>query len=159
MTDSGGYREEGYSAEGPTGREDKHSRMRIASFILFVFSVPLFVGGIALFAVALESVFQNIDPQTLQDPQSIQNPEDLPPEVREQAEQAALLILITGVGLLGAPLLVLVGLGFGIAGLIQQRRKRLFAGLGTVLNGLALLAFVALFLLALIGASMGVPAG
>ena len=159
MADPGGYRKEGYSGEGPTGREDKHSRMGIASFILFVFSVLLFVGGIALFTVTLESLFQNVDPQTLQDPQSIQNPEDLPPELREQAEQAAPLVLLTGIGFLGAPLLALVGLGFGIAGLIQQRRKRVYAGLGTILNGLALLALVTLFLLALVGASMGVPAG
>ncbi len=40
-----------------------------------------------------------------------------------------------------------VGLGLGVAGLMQRTRKRLFSALGTALNGLVLAAVVALFAL------------
>lgn len=156
MTDDRGYQEE-YSGERP-GRENKHSRMGIASFLLFVLGVLLFVGVIALFAFALAPIFQDLDPQAFQDPQSLQNPEDLSPELQEQAEQATPLILLSTLGLFGVPLLLLVGLGLGIGGLIQQRRKRLFAVLGTVLNGLTLFAAVALVFLTFV-AGAGFAAG
>lgn len=159
MAADGEYREEGYPAGEPSGREDRHSRMGITSLVLFILSALLFAGTLVLAIAVLAPIIEGIDPQTLQDPQSIQNPEDLPPELREQAEQAAPLFLLVIAGFLGAPFLTLVGLGFGIAGLIQQRRKRLFATLGTVLNGLALFLVVALFLLGLLGGAAGIPAG
>lgn len=159
MAADSGYRKEEYSGGEPPGREDKHSRMGITSFLLFVLSVLLLIGALIVSFAFLAPIFQEIDPQVLQDPQSLQNPQDLPPELREPLERATPLILLVAVGFLGAPFLSFVGLGFGIGGLIQKRRKRIFATLGTILNGLGLLAVVALLLLGLIGGAAGIPAG
>ena len=157
-----GYREKGNSGGEPSrreGGENKHSRLGITSFVLFVLSVLLFVGALIVSFVVLGPIIQDIDPQVIQDPQSIQNPEDLPPELREQAEQALLPLLLVAVGFLAAPFISFVGVVFGVAGLIQGRRKKIFATLGTVLNGLALIAAVALLLVGSIGGAAGVPAG
>lgn len=157
MTDDRGY-QESYSGEPPgtsSGREDRHSRMGITSFILFIIGLLLLVGLIILSAVVFAPLLESIDPQALQDPESFQNPEDAPPEL----QQAATAILLLTIGFLGLPVLNLVGLGLGIAGLIQKRRKRLFAVLGTVLNGLVILAIVGLFLLGVLGSLLGAPAG
>ncbi len=160
-----GYREKGNSGGEPSGTsggegiENKHSRLGITSFVFFILSVVLFVGALVVSFVVLGPIIQDIDPQVIQDPQSIQNPEDLPPELREQAERALLPLLLVSVGFLGAPFLSFVGVVFGVAGLIQGRRKKIFATLGTVLNGLALIAAIALLFVGLIGGAAGVPAG
>ena len=44
-------------------------------------------------------------------------------------------------------LLTVVSFGLGVAGLIQRRCKRLFAILGTILNGLVVLGVITLFVL------------
>ena len=50
-----------------------------------------------------------------------------------------LLISLVMLGALGGPLVHFVGLSVGIAGAFQKTRRRLFATLGTVLNGILLL--------------------
>lgn len=52
-------------------------------------------------------------------------------------------------GFLGCVLLYLVGLALGVVGAFQRRRKRLFAVIGTILNGLFAFVVVALIFLGL----------
>lgn len=126
---------------GPTrvgsGRENRHSRLGIASFVVgmlaFVIMVILFV----VFGVLLSSLLEGVN---LQDPQSI-DPQSL------QNEPGAVGLALASLGILGSLLLFVVGLALGVAGIFQRRRKRLFAVLGTLGNGLVLLAFVLLFVL------------
>ena len=59
---------------------------------------------------------------------------------------------VSGFLFLLSPVLFLIGLALGIAGIVQRRRKKLFAGLGTALNGLPLILIVGLFVL---GAALG----
>lgn len=117
-----------------TARESAHSRMGIASFVIAVLAtvvlVALFVGG----GVVAASAFENVDPQTL-DPETVQN------------SPAFAGLALIGIGVFGCLVLYVVGLGLGIAGLIQRTRKRLFPALGTALNGLVLTAVVVLFAL------------
>ncbi len=115
-------------------RENAHSRMGVASFVIGILAtvvlVALFVAG----GVVAASAFENVDPQTL-DPESVQD------------SPAFVGLALIGVGVLGCLVLFVVGLGLGIAGLMQRTRKRLFSALGTALNGLILAAMVVLFAL------------
>lgn len=115
-------------------REGGHSRMGIASFVLAILATvvlgALFVAGTAV----ASSAFQNVDPQSL-DPETVRN------------SPAFAGLALIGIGVFGCLLLYVVGLGLGIAGLIQRTRRRLFSILGAGLNGLVLLAFFALLAL------------
>lgn len=117
-----------------------HSRMGVASFVIAIVATVVIVGLFVVGGVVAASAFQNVDPQTL-DPESVQN------------SPAFAGLALIGIGVFGCLILYVVGLGLGIAGLIQNTRRRLFAALGTGLNGLVLIAFVALFALgSLVGA-------
>ena len=115
-------------------RENAHSRMGVASFVVAILAtvvlVALFVAG----TVVASSAFENVDPQTL-DPESLQN------------SPAFASLALIGIGVLGCLILYVIGLGLGVAGLIQRTRKRLFSALGTALNGLVLAALFILFAL------------
>ncbi len=50
---------------------------------------------------------------------------------------------LIGLALFGGLLANLVGIGLGVAGLIQRRRKKLFAILGAIGNALVILAVLA----------------
>lgn len=92
----------------------KHSRLGIASFCLAV------VGGmIVLIMLAVAGILEYSTPGILDD---------------DSAES-----MMVGAGLIGAGLVLLVGVGLGIGGLCDSRRKKVFATLGLVLNVLALL--------------------
>ena len=119
------------------------SRMGIASFVLWVLAVLAIVVSVVLLVSFGGDV---IGP----DPQSV-TPQDLQRNL-ENSPDAAAALGIAGFGFLLGALLFLLGLALGIAGLIQGRRKKLFSWLGTVLNGLAVLGILGLFLL---GAAIG----
>lgn len=117
-----------------TVREDAHSRMGIASFVIGILATVVLVALFVVGGVVAASAFQNVDPQAL-DPESV------------QSSPAFAALALIGIGVFGCLVLYVVGLGLGIAGLIQSLRKRLFAVLGTALNGFVILVFVALFAL------------
>ena len=117
-----------------TARENAHSRMGIASFVIAILATVVLVALFVVGGVVAASAFQNVDPQAL-GPESVQSS----PAFAELA--------LIGIGVLGCLVLHVVGLGLGIAGLIQRLRKRLFSVLGTALNGLVIFVFVALFAL------------
>lgn len=133
---------EGYApAGGVPERENKHSRMGIASFVIAIVSVVaivvLFIVAGFLTAQLSQGVdFQNATPQELQ--QDLQN------------SPGFVGLALAGVGIFASLLVSLVGFVLGVAGMVQGRRKRLFAILGSVFNGLVLLAFILLFLLGLL---------
>ena len=117
-----------------TARENAHSRMGIASFVIAILATVALVALFVVGGVLAASAFQNVDPQAL-DPES----------VRSSPAFAALALI--GIGVFGCLVLHVVGLGLGIAGLIQSLRKRHFSVLGTALNGLVIFIFVVLFAL------------
>ena len=118
---------------GGAGREDRHSRMGIASLVIAILAII----AIVLFFVISVSVASSAvgnDPQSF-DPTSI-----------DQNSPLASTFALLGLGLIGSVLLTVVGFGLGVAGLIQRRRKRLFAILGTIFNGLVVLGVIGLIL-------------
>ena len=113
-------------------RENRHSRMGIASFVISILATVLVVTLFIIAAVIGTSAFGNVqDPQSI-DPQSLQ-------------ESPALVgLAAVGLGMLASIAFYLLGLGLGVAGIIQRRRKRLFAVLGAIFNGIVLLLIVGL---------------
>lgn len=132
----------------PAGRQG-HSRMGIASFVLALLATALMVIGIVVAVGIGGQLFGGANPQGLT-PQDVQRTLEDSPGARGALAAA-------GIAFLAGPLLYLLGLALGIAGVIQRRRRKLFAILGAVFNGLAVLAIVGLFVLAAIGASLGAP--
>ncbi|MGI8909607.1 MAG: hypothetical protein ACR2JR_03505 [Rubrobacteraceae bacterium] len=125
-------------------RESRHSKLGVTSLVIAILAT---VGIVALFVIAAlvgASAFGGTNPQTL-DPQSIQN------------SPAFAGLALVGIGFLVCIILYFVGLVLGLVGIFQRRRKRLFAILGTVANGLAVLVVVSLLVLGAIGASVGAP--
>ena len=119
------------------------SRMGIASFVLGVLATLLIVVGIVI-VLAFTGDVVGTNPQNL-------TPEDLQRNL-ENRPGATAALGIAGFGFFLSPLLHLIGLALGIAGLIQRRRKKLFSWLGTALNGIALLLISGLLAL---GAALG----
>ena len=125
---------------GPTRVSERtgQSRMGIASFVIAILAtVIVIVGVIVVVAFGGEVIGPN--PQGLT-PQDIQ-------QNLEQSPSAAAALGVAGISFLVGPLLYLLGLALGVAGLIQRRRKKLFSWLGTVLNVLPLLAILGLVVL------------
>ncbi len=131
---------------GEVGRENKHSRMGIASFVLSILVVvtilALVIGGPLLISSS-----EGFDPQSFDpaDPQSV-----------DMSDTAIIALQFVGLGFIVGVLLSFVGLGLGLAGVIQRRRKRLFAVIGAVLNGLVVLGVLSLVVL---GVVLGGAAG
>jgi hypothetical protein len=117
-----------------TVRENAHSRMGIASFVIAILATVVLVALFVVGGIVAASAFENVDPQAL-DPESV------------QSSPAFAGLALIGIGVFGCLVLYVIGLGLGIAGLIQSVRKRLFSVLGTALNGFVLFVFVALFAL------------
>lgn len=103
----------------------KHSGLGIASFVLSLIGILLFivciVAIIGTVASMVDSSGRIADVETL--------------------ENGSLLMAIgfAGFGILGAAILNLVGLILGIVGLVIKDRKKVFAIIGTILNGLCVL--------------------
>ena len=106
------------------GRQDKHSGMGIASLVL-----AILVGILAFWVIALAGVLEATTPGGID--------EDAP------------LTALIGLAILGCPLANLVGLGLGIAGLIQRGSKKLTAILGTIGNGLVFSGVLGILVLGL----------
>jgi hypothetical protein len=113
---------------GEVGRENRQSRMGLASFILAIIAV---VGVVVLIVISatLVSSAPGFDPNS--------------PQIDPESAAFGALALV-GFGILACLLVNLVGLGLGVAGVIQRRRKKLFAILGLVFNGLVLLGVIVL---------------
>ena len=127
------------AGNGPA-RENAQSRMGVASFVIAILATVVLVALFVVGGFVAASAFENVDPQTL-DPERVQN------------SPAFAGLALIGIGVFGCLVLYIVGLGLGVAGLIQRTRKRLFAALGTALNGLFLAAMFVLFALgSLVGA-------
>ena len=130
---------------GEGGRENRHSRMGIASFVISILVVVAILALVVGAPLVLSST-DALDPQSFDpaDPQSI-----------DLSNPAIIALQVIGLGFIIGVLLSFVGFGLGVAGLIQRRRKRPFAIVGAVLNGLVILGVVVLILLAV---AVGGPA-
>lgn len=128
-------------------RENKHSRLGVASFVIAVLTTVLFVVLLVVIFSVAGQLLGGADPQSV-------TPQDLQRNLEESPGTTGVLG-VAGFGLVASPLLYLLGAALGIAGLIQKQRKRLFAVLGTVANGLILLGLLALvLLLAVVGTTI-----
>ena len=119
--------------QSEVGRGTGHSRLGISSFVLGVLAVVALILLVVVTPFLFSSALEGVDPQSL-DPQDLNG--DSP---------VVVIAGLVGLGFLVSILLNLVGLGLGIAGLVQRRRRRLFAAIGTALNGLVVLGVIALF--------------
>jgi hypothetical protein len=121
-------------SEGRSGR----SRLGIASLVIAVLTTVLVVVLLVVISNAAGQLLGNADPQNV-------TPQDLQRNLEESPGTTGVLG-VAGFGLAATPLLYLLGAALGIAGLVQKRRGRLFAVLGTVSNGLILLGLLVLIL-------------
>ncbi len=121
-------------SEGRSGR----SRLGIASLVIAVLTTVLLIVLLVVISNAAGQLLGNADPQNV-------TPQDLQRNLEESPGTTGVLG-VAGFGLAATPLLYLLGAALGIAGLVQKRRGRLFAVLGTVSNGLILLVLLVLFL-------------
>jgi hypothetical protein len=119
--------------------------MGVTSFIIAILVtvviVVLFIVAGPLTAQALQGIdSQNPNPQELQE--------------RLQDSPAATWLALASIGIFVCLFLYLLGLGLGVAGLVQSQRRRLFAALGAIFNGGAVLVFVVLTLFGLVAGSI-----
>lgn len=128
-------------------RENKHSRLGVASFVIAVLTTVLFVVLFVVIFNAAGQLLGGVDPQQV-------TPQDLERNLQESPGTTGVLGA-AGFGVLASPFLYLLGAALGVAGLVQKRRKRLFAVLGTVANVAILLGLVVLVLfLAVVGTTI-----
>ncbi len=130
-----------------TAERSGQSRLGIASFVIAILTTVLFVLLFVVIFNAAGQLLGNADPQSV-------TPQDLQRSLEDNPGATGLLG-VAGFGLAVTPLLYVLGIALGIAGLVQKRRGRLFAVLGTVFNGLILLG---LLVLILFGAVLGTAA-
>ena len=107
-----------------SGIRRRQSRLGIASFIL---AIVAGVTGLALVVIA--GVLDASTPGGM--------------------DEESPLALIVGLGMFGIGAINLIGIGFGVAGLIQVDRLRTFAVLGLVFNTLVILGFCGLVVVGL----------
>lgn len=121
----------GYSVDGPSGADQwrpggyylelKHSGFGIASVIVSILSIVLLLGVIGFFTY-MEFNGVSVDRMSDDDPA----------------------LLLAGIVFLVALIMNALALAFGISGLFQRDRKKVFAALGIVFSGgfLAVLFFL-----------------
>ncbi len=130
-----------------TAERSGHSRLGVASFVIAILTTVLLV---VLLVVAFNTAGDLLGGA---DPSSV-TPEDMERNL-ERSPGSTGVLGVAGFGLAVTPLLYILGAALGIAGLVQKRRGRLFAVLGTVLNALILLGLLVLVLFgALVGTSV-----
>lgn len=120
----------------------KHSGLGIASFVLFVAMAVLFV--ILVISIAVQAAnLVGLEGEALA-------PEELAARFEDVPE-----LLVMSFLMFGTVIGNIIGLILGIIGIVQKERKKVFAILGTVLNGLvvALLLFFVVIIIA-IGSTM-----
>jgi hypothetical protein len=127
-----------------TAERSGQSRMGIASFVIAILTTVLLVVLLVVVFNAAGRLLEGADPQSV-------TPQDLQRNL-EQNPGSTGVLGVAGFGLAATPLLYILGAALGIAGLVQKRRGRLFAVLGTVSNALILLG---LLILILFGALVG----
>lgn len=128
-------------------RENKHSRLGVASFVMAVLTTMLIVVLFVVIFAAGGQLLGGANPQEI-------TPQDLQRNLEDSPGTAGVLG-VAGFGLAASPLLYLLGAALGIAGLIQKRRKRLFAVLGTVFNAAIFLGLLLIVvLLAVVGTTI-----
>ena len=128
-----------------TAERSGQSRMGIASFVIAILTTVLLVVLLMVVFNAAGRLLEGTDPQSV-------TPQDLQRNL-EQNPGSTGVLGVAGFGLAATPLLFILGAALGIAGLVQKRRGRLFAVLGTVSNALILLG---LLVLILFGALVGI---
>ncbi|TCK98405.1 hypothetical protein EDC19_0825 [Natranaerovirga hydrolytica] len=106
----------------PPNPATKHSGVGIASFVISL------IVGVIMFANIMYAGYVSLNMHTY-DFQSLEA-----------------VLLIVGAIMILSLIICLVGLGLGIAGLIQKNRKRVFSILGVVFNGLGLLFMLIMLL-------------
>ena len=119
-------------------RENRHSRLGIASLVIAALTTVLIV---VLFVVILNAAGRLLEGADLQavTPQDLQRNLEDSPGTRN-------VLGVAGFGLIATPVLYLLGFSLGVAGLIQKSRGRLFAVLGTISNALIFLVLIFLVL-------------
>ena len=122
-----------------------HSRMGIASFIIAILTTVVIVVLFIVVGVLTAQALQGIDTQNV-------NPQEV--ERRLQDSSAGAGLALAGASIFACLFAYLLGLGLGIAGLIQGRRKRVFSVLGAIFNGGAVLVFVVLALFGLVAGGL-----
>ncbi|MBM4076400.1 MAG: hypothetical protein FJ267_12265 [Planctomycetes bacterium] len=100
-----------------------HSGPGIASFILSIVSAMMFF---AVFAIAIVAAVVNPD---------------------EELAEGDPRLLFLGLGVIGSGLLTLLAVIFGVIGLIQTDRKKIFPIIGLVISSLTLIAIVGVMVL------------
>ena len=121
-----------------TADRSGQSRMGIASFVIAVLTTVLFVVLLVVIFSAGGRLLGGADPQSV-------TPQDVQRNLEESPGTAGVLG-VAGFGLAATPILYLLGAALGIAGLVQKQRRRLFAVLGTIFNGLVFLGLLVLVL-------------
>ncbi|MDF2923720.1 MAG: hypothetical protein K0R57_2634 [Paenibacillaceae bacterium] len=121
---------DGYGQQPP---RKKQSGLGIASFTISLAMGALFIVLVVVFIAKIAGTIDLYD--------TTYNPEDVAAEIENMPELAVIPFLM-----LGSVIGTLVGLVLGIVGLFQKERKKVFAILGTVFNGLAV-ATVGFFVL------------
>ncbi|WP_172252300.1 hypothetical protein [Saccharibacillus deserti] len=105
----------------------KHSGVGIASFVLSLVSIALYV---VFFVAAIGVAYSFSEMGTTLDPYTA---------TEEQLMGFGVGALVLLLSILGAAVLNLVGVILGIVGLVSKDRKKVFPVIGTILNGLCLL--------------------
>jgi hypothetical protein len=124
---------------GPTTADRSgQSRLGIASLVIAVLATVLLV---VLLVVAFNTAGNLLGGA---DPSSV-TPQDLQRSLEDNPGATGVLG-VAGFGLAVTPFLFVLGAALGIAGLVQKRRGRLFAVLGTIFNALVFLGLVLLIL-------------
>ncbi len=121
-----------------TAERSGQSRLGIASFVIAVLTTVLFVVLLVVTFIVGGQLLGGVDPQEV-------TPQDLERNLEDSPGTAGVL-WVAGFGLVATPILYLLGAALGIAGLIQKRRGRLFAVLGTISNSLIFVGLLALVL-------------
>ncbi len=116
----------------PPPIEQKQSKLGIAAFILAILALLMFCIG---FMLAFAYGF-SIAANPYYDPSMI--------------EQSSPVILIASAFFCCSPILSLVGIGLGIAAVVQETEKKTFGIIGLVINSLIILSICGFFIIGLL---------
>jgi hypothetical protein len=116
---------------GSERKELPHSGFGVASFV-----ISLVVGALEFVLVGVAGYLESSKPGGLD----------------EESPEAVLL----GLGIIGGAIVAVLGIMIGIAGLVQDRRRKVFAGLGVACN---ILIIIGIAVLIVIGIAMETAPG
>ncbi len=133
----------------------QHSKLGIASFVIALVSVLMIVVSIIIAIAAISEMANNPEfAETMQNIADAYNPANINMEFLESEQFGSLVIMLFGTVILmiGALIVSLVGAILGIVGVTSKNRRKVFAIIGLVLNGIVLLGGTGFFVLSI---SMG----